>query len=123
MWSKYDYYEEMFFISLLFFVVIINRYFLMISSFLIRSYRMRYLYRLIVLAMVCAFHQGISLSTALAQEVFNGHKVVLDSLDRIIPWHSPASEAYDHFLDLRWDFIKTRVPDCPGPPPRSFLSL
>ncbi len=51
--------------------------------------------------------------------VFNGHKVILDSQGKIIPWSGPADKAYDHFLRLRWDFIKTRVPACPGPPPRS----
>jgi hypothetical protein len=69
------------------------------------------------------------------QDVFNGHKVVLDSQNKILPWVPQAllptasqaqagvpvlpAPAYDHFLRLRWDFIKTKVPNCPGPPPRS----
>jgi hypothetical protein len=54
-----------------------------------------------------------------ASGLFNGHKVVLDSQGKIIPWFVPAEDAYDHFLRLRWNFIKTGVPKCPGPPPRS----
>lgn len=51
--------------------------------------------------------------------MFNGHKVILDDHNKIIPWSTPVQNAYDHFLRLRWNFIKTGVPDCPGPPPRS----
>ena len=54
------------------------------------------------------------------EDVFNGHKVVLDSRNRIIPWSVPIGNAYDQFLRLRWNFIKTKVPNCPGPSPRSF---
>lgn len=56
---------------------------------------------------------------ASAGDVFNGHKVMLDSQGKIVPWYVPAERAYDHFLRLRWSFIKTRVPNCPGPAPRS----
>ena len=56
---------------------------------------------------------------ASTENVFNGHKVILDFQGKILPWAAPAEKAYDHFLRLRWDFIKTKVPDCPGPPPRS----
>jgi hypothetical protein len=54
-----------------------------------------------------------------AAPMFNGHEVILDSQNKIMPWSVPNQNAYDHFLRLRWDFIKTKVPDCPGPPPRS----
>jgi len=54
-----------------------------------------------------------------AEDVFNGHRVILDDQNKIIPWSVPAENAYDHFLRLRWNFIKTKVPNCPGPPPRS----
>jgi hypothetical protein len=50
---------------------------------------------------------------------FCTHKVVLDEQNKIVPWYSPAENSYDHFLRLRWDFIKNRVPDSPGPDPRS----
>ena len=50
---------------------------------------------------------------------FCTHKVVLDEQNKIVPWYSPAENSYDHFLHLRWDFIKNRVPDSPGPDPRS----
>jgi hypothetical protein len=56
---------------------------------------------------------------ALSQETFNTHPVVLDSQGKLLPWYVPAEKAYDHFLRLRWEFIKTRVPNCPGPAPRS----
>jgi len=50
---------------------------------------------------------------------FCNHKVVLDEQNKIVPWYSPAENAYDHFLHLRWDFIKNRVPDSPDPCPGS----
>jgi len=46
-------------------------------------------------------------------------KVVLDDQGMILPWFVPQDKAYDQFLRIRWDFIKTKVPNCPGPPPRS----
>jgi hypothetical protein len=61
----------------------------------------------------------LTLTPALAEDVFNGHRVILDGQNKIIPWFVPAERAYDHFLRLRWNFIKTRVPNSPGPPPRS----
>ncbi|MBK9389813.1 MAG: hypothetical protein IPN68_06335 [Bacteroidetes bacterium] len=51
--------------------------------------------------------------------VFCTHNVVLDEEGKIIPWFTPREHAYDNFLDLRWDFIKNRVPLSPGPDPRS----
>jgi len=48
-----------------------------------------------------------------------GHPVVLDAQGKIIPWYSPTEKAFDQFLHRRWDFIKNKVPPCPGPPPRS----
>ena len=60
-----------------------------------------------------------ALTPVFAEDVFNTHKVILDSQNKIIPWFGPAEKAYDHFLRLRWDFIKTKVPNSPGPPPRS----
>ena len=50
---------------------------------------------------------------------FCTHKVVLDEKNKIIPWYTPCENAYDHFLHLRWNFIKTKVPNSPGPAPRS----
>ena len=45
--------------------------------------------------------------------------MVLDEQEKIIPWFTPRDKAYDHFLHLRWDFVKNRVPFSPGPDPRS----
>lgn len=55
----------------------------------------------------------------ISDTVFCNHKIVLDEQNKIIPWYSPREYAYDHFLHLRWDFIKTKVPNSPGPDPRS----
>lgn len=63
-----------------------------------------------------------ALAPVFAEDVFNTHKVILDSQNKIIPWFGPAEKAYDHFLRLRWDFIKTKAPNSPGPPPRILLS-
>ncbi len=62
---------------------------------------------------------ALAMRPAAAAEVFNGHTVVLDDQGKIVPWSKPADKAYDEFLRLRWNFIKTRVPKSPGPPPRS----
>ena len=47
------------------------------------------------------------------------HKVVLDDQSKLISWITPQSKAYDQFLHQRWDFIKSKVPNSPGPAPRS----
>jgi hypothetical protein len=60
-----------------------------------------------------------SQNKVITDTVFCTHKVVLDEQNKIIPWYTPAENAYDHFLHLRWDFIKNRVPYSPGPDPRS----
>ena len=44
----------------------------------------------------------------------NDHKVVLDRDQKIISWMEPQSSAYDQFLQQRWNFIKTKVPNYPG---------
>jgi O-glycosyl hydrolase len=55
-----------------------------------------------------------------ADTTFCTYQVILDDQGKILPWYSPGGKAYDHFLKLRWNFIKTRVPLSPGPSPRSF---
>ena len=50
---------------------------------------------------------------------FNNHKVILDEEQKILSWLTPQSHAYDQFLHKRWNFIKTKVPNSPGPAPRS----
>ena len=71
------------------------------------------------IAVTFAAVSGIGMLPALAEDVFNGHKVILDDQNKIIPWSVRPENAYDHFLRLRWNFIKTQVPNCPGPSPRS----
>jgi hypothetical protein len=51
--------------------------------------------------------------------LFCTHKVILDNEQKIIPWYNPQEKAYDHFLHLRWDFVRKKVPLSPGPFPRS----
>ena len=50
---------------------------------------------------------------------FCTHALILDDQSKIISWITPSSKSYDQFLRLRWNFIKTKVPNSPGPPPRS----
>jgi len=54
-----------------------------------------------------------------ADRVFNLHPVVLDGEGKLLSWITPADKAYDQFLRWRWSFIKTKVPNSPGPAPRS----
>ncbi len=60
-----------------------------------------------------------SQNRVITNTVFCTHQVVLDEQGKIIPWFTPSEKAYDHFLRLRWDFIKNRAPYSPGPDPRS----
>jgi hypothetical protein len=49
----------------------------------------------------------------------NGHTIKLDDSGKIVPWDTSSPNAYDSFLDQRWNFIKTQVPNSPGTPPVS----
>jgi hypothetical protein len=69
-----------------------------------------------LIIMVSCQHQP---KVMISDEIFCTHKVVLDEQNKIIPWFTPREKAYDHFLHLRWDFIKNNVPNSPGPDPRS----
>jgi len=74
----------------------------------------------VVSAAICAVGLGAAgAERTISREVFNSHAVVLDRQGKLLPWYEPAERAYDHFLKLRWQFIKTRVPHSPGPAPRS----
>lgn len=84
-----------------------------------RRFRLGFLGGALAIGLAFAAILRIGLSLVFAEDVFNGHKVVLDNQNKIIPWSVPVESAYDHFLRLRWNFIKTKVPNCPGPPPRS----
>jgi hypothetical protein len=81
--------------------------------------RLSFLCRILTFGTGLAALLGIGLSLVFAAEVFNTHKVILDNQHKIIPWYEPTAKAYDHFLRLRWNFIKSKVPNCPGPAPRS----
>lgn len=54
-----------------------------------------------------------------SSRVFCGHEVMLDENNKLLPRKVDAKNPYDHFVKLRWNFIKTKVPRSPGPPPRS----
>lgn len=62
---------------------------------------------------------AVSVWISYAAEMFNGHPVALDREGKLLPWYQPADRAYDHFLRMRWEFIKTKVSMSPGPAPRS----
>jgi hypothetical protein len=74
---------------------------------------------IIFLTLIISCKSQPKVITVITDTVFCTHKVVLDEQNKIVPWYSPAENAYDHFLRLRWDFIKTKVPNSPGPDPRS----
>lgn len=41
------------------------------------------------------------------------HTLVLDGQNKILPWYSPASNAYDNYLDKLWEWLPT-VPNGPS---------
>lgn len=51
--------------------------------------------------------------------IFCTHQVVVDKENKLLPWYTPMENAFDNFLRLRWNFINTKVPISPDPPPRS----
>lgn len=54
-----------------------------------------------------------------SSRVFCGHEVMLDKYHKLLPRKVSAKNPYDHLLRLRWNFVKTKAPDAPGPSPRS----
>jgi hypothetical protein len=72
-----------------------------------------------IFIVTCSFAQTISNKYSEKADSIATHKVVLDNQSRIVSWITPQSTAYDRFLHQRWNFIKIRVPDSPGPAPRS----
>jgi O-glycosyl hydrolase len=80
--------------------------------------RRKFTFFLFAVYFLTIHYSGLSQSS-IAQTSFCGHPLVLDSENKLLPWYAPQENAYDHFLHLRWDFIKTRVPYSPGPAPRS----
>ena len=63
--------------------------------------------------------QANSANKTTLSDSLNGHKVLLDAEGKIISWMLPQSKAYSQLLYQRWNFIKTNVPNSPGPEPRS----
>jgi hypothetical protein len=70
---------------------------------------------------ISTFLSAQTISTRLTEkpDSIGVYKVVLDDQSKLIPPSLPANRAYDQVLRLRWNFIKTKVPFSPGPPPRS----
>jgi hypothetical protein len=80
----------------------------------------RNLYISIILALLLLFWScSGKKKEVLTGDVFCGHPVVVDGSGGLLPWYLPRDKAFDHFLHLRWDFIKNKVPNSPGPDPRS----
>ena len=79
---------------------------------------MRILAKCCLFGIIVTLLAGLPGGRASAQSIA-GHTVKLDDQGKIVPWSSPATRAYDEFLHRRWEFIKTKVPPSPGPPPRS----
>jgi|GEM_PF-241896 O-glycosyl hydrolase len=77
------------------------------------------LFDLLLIIRVKAQNSNNSSSIGKTDTVFCTHQLVLDEQNKILPWFTPQSKAYDHFLHLRWNFIKNHVPNAPGPAPRS----
>lgn len=74
---------------------------------------------IILLTLIISCKSQPKVLTTVTDTIFCTHNVVLDEQNKIVPWHEPSANAFDHFLRLRWDYIKTRVPNSPGPDPRS----
>jgi hypothetical protein len=74
---------------------------------------------LLILSLLFAFGNVYAQTKEKSDTLFCGHRVVLDNQGKLLPWYFPKDKAYDHFLNLRWDFIKTKVPNSPGPGTRS----
>jgi len=75
----------------------------------------------IISCFTTAFLSAQTISTRYTEkpDSISTHKVVLDNQSKIISWITPQSKAYSLFLHQRWNFIKTSVPNSPGPAPRS----
>jgi len=77
--------------------------------------------KVIALSIICCIITTIDFSQVTLPpnketvDSFNNHKVILDENSKIISWITPQSKAYDQFLRQRWNFIKTHVPNSPGP--------
>jgi len=71
------------------------------------------------IVLLCIVLSHVGQSDLLADTIFCTHKLALDEQHKIIPWYTPRAKAYDHFLHLRWNFIKAKVPNAPAPLPRS----
>jgi hypothetical protein len=82
-----------------------------------------FLILIIFLAVISSCKSKPGAMTVVTDTIFCTHNLVLDEHNKIVPWYSPAENAYDHFLHLRWNFIKNKVPKSPGPDPRSRYPL
>lgn len=74
---------------------------------------------ILILFLFSLFGNVFAQTKGKSDTLFCGHRVVLDNQGKLLPWYFPQEKAYDHFLNLRWDFIKTKVPNSPGPGTRS----
>jgi hypothetical protein len=64
----------------------------------------------IVAAAAAALVVTATLPRLAAQGSLNGHPVRLDGGGRLVSWHTPQADAYDHIMAIAWDFLLNRVP-------------
>ena len=53
---------------------------------------------------------SLLLTSALAQNTLNQHKVILDESGKLLSWVQPQQQAYDRVVRLAWDFLLNTVP-------------
>ena len=76
----------------------------------------------IPMTLICFFwisNQLLQGQGSFKKDTFCGHVVNLDSEHKLLPPTVPATNVYDYFLRLRWNFVLHHCPMSPGPPPRS----
>jgi hypothetical protein len=52
----------------------------------------------------------LSAAAVKAPDIINGHDVVLDGSDQIIPWTSDPTQGYDQVMSLAWNYFLNDVP-------------
>lgn len=58
----------------------------------------------------------LAVSAAASAETLRYHTLVLDAQDKILPWHTPAANAFDHYLDQCWAWAVAAPNDAHGLP-------
>lgn len=74
---------------------------------------------ILILSFIFQFDNVFAQLEVKSDALFCGRKVILDNQGKLLPWYFPQDKAYDHFLNLRWNYVKTKVSNSPEPEPRS----